>query len=309
VKKSKNQPHGVSDDTLASYQQQCDAIGKDWQTLRGLIDAYPKAGAEKDRLEDELLSVKSRLSCDYTVLTHWRKGGYGLSAGINKMLSGATNLATLAETAGSPESRVNQTWREVQSSLKKINETIRGARSQLSRGKEAHLPEELLVHNTQRPFPIKKVLKTAGIVIAVVLALGTLYIMRNFLGFWAPGAGEGLVVDEAMSDEAKIQSVFYAMNEAFRRDDVDMFMTLIAKDFKDDDGNKKTALRVALQAYHEQGLFKTVTADWSRMELLDKDGYLYARPIYIRTAEDDLTIHLGFKNYGGKLLIATGSGT
>lgn len=305
--KKKNKAQGVSGEALASYQQQCAAIAQDWARLRAIIDAGSRPDADKGQLESELIALKSRLACDYPLLTQWRKGGYGLSTGINKMLAGITSLSSLVDSGRNPESRVNRTWRDVQTSLQKVSETLRAAQSQLAKGKPAFLPDDLINEVTHRRFPVKKILKIAGISVAVIMVLAAVYVMRNFLGFWAPGAGDGIIVDASMSAEDKIRSVLVIMSEAFKQDDVDMFMTVIANDFKDEEGNGKTALRVALQAYHEKGDYKKVTVDWSGMELLDKDGFLYARPIKIRTDDGELTIHLGFKEYGGKLLVATGS--
>ncbi len=309
VSTSKKSSQGVSPEALDYYQKQCEAIAHDWARLRNMIDGFSQPGADKEKLEWELIALKSRLACDYPVLTEWRKGGYGLSAGVNKMLTGATNLATLADSGGNPESRVNRNWRDVQTALVRVQETLQKVKQTLSAGKPAFLPDKLIEQTTHRPFPIKKILKIVAATCGILLLAGTFYIMRNFLGFWAPGAGDGIVVDESMSDEDKIRSVLVIMNEAFKQDDVDMFMTVIAKDFEDDEGNGRRALRVGLQAYHEKGLFKSVTVDWSRMSLLDKDGFIYARPIIIHAEGDELSIYLGFKPYRGKLLIASASAT
>jgi len=307
LKKSNSQSRGLTVETLASYQGQCAAIAADWARLREIIDTCASPGVNREQLEWDLIAIKSRLACDYPVLTEWRKGGYGLCAGINKMLSGVTNLGSLADAGGNPESRVNRTWREVQASLHKVAEALRVAQGQMAAGRPAFLPDELICQDTHHPFPVKKVLAGLGLAAAIAVLLAGAYVMRNFLGFWAPGAGEGLVVDASMTDEDKIRSVLTIMGEAFRTDSVDLFMTLIADDFKDEKGNGKTALRIALQAYREKGDFKHVTVDWSRMELLERDGFVYARPIHLTTSDSAFAIHLGFKPYRGKLLIATGS--
>ncbi len=309
MKNSKKHSQGISRETLVTYQKQCDEISRDWARLRAVIDACSKPGVDKEQMEGELIALKSRLSCDYPVLTYWRKGGYGLSAGINRMLANLPDISTLADAAQNPDSRINQTWQEVRSSLQSVSGTLNDAKKQLAKGKEAHLPEELLVHNTHRPFPVKKVLKGLGIATATLLLLTTLYVMRNFLGFWAPGAGDGLVVDASMSTEEKIVSVLLTMNDAFKQDDVDLFMTVFASDFSDEKGNGKTKLRVVLQALHEKGEFNSIRMDWSRMALLEKNGIIYARPIDIRAGDQELTIYLGFKPYRNKLLIATASDT
>jgi hypothetical protein len=294
---------------LNQYQRECAGLAEDWSRLRALVEAFPKEGANKAQLEGEFIALRSRLSCDYTVLTRWRKGGYGLTAGVHKMLASTTTLSDAASNATHPESRFNRTWRDVHSSLTQIATVLQGAQARVQAGKPATLPPDLLEDDSRPPFPIWKVLKITGILVAVVLLAAGAYVLRNFFGFGAPGAGEGIVVDASMSDEDKIRSVLTIMNEAFIQDDVDMFMTLIADDFEDEEGNSKTALRVALQAYHEQGDFGSVRADWSNMELLEKDGYIYARPVVITTVDDEFAIYLGFKPYRGKLLIATATST
>lgn len=307
AKQSKKQAQGVSPEALANYQRQCQAIASDWQRLHALARAYHQPEVNKEQLEWDLIAIKSRLSCDYDVLTRWRKGGYGLTGGVNKMLANTANLASIADAAPNPESRFNQTWKEVHGALQKVGGALQAAQAQYQRGKPAVLPAELLEQDLRRPFPVKKIFKWAGVVMAVLLFAGGMYVMRNFFGFWAPGAGAGIVVNDAMSDEDKIESVLVIMNEAFVQDDVDMFMTVVADDFRDDEGNGKTALRVFMQAYHEQGDFKAVRVDWSQMKLSEEDGYIFARPIMITTVDDNFSIHLGFKSYGGKLLIATGT--
>ena len=169
------------------------------------------------------------------------------------------------------------------------------------------LPPELLVHATHVPFPIRKLLKVLGTIAAVLLVAGTLYVMRNFLGFWAPEAGAGLAV-EGMTEAEQIEAVLVTMNEAFKNNDVDQFMTVIADDFQDEEGNGKTKLRVALQAFKETGELARASVNWSRMTITERDGLIDVRPVYIVAPDGELTIFLGFKPYrGGKLLIATGS--
>ncbi len=307
MSKAKKKAHGVSEEELNSYQQQCAAIAQDWTRLQELMGSYHQPGANKEALEWELIALKGRLACDYPVLTQWRKGGFGLSAGINKMLTTATNLSSMADSAPNAESRVNRTWREVQTSLKQVHQVLSDARAQLERGKEAALPEALFEAHTTRTIPWKKIARGMAIVAGVLLLVLTLYVMRNFLGFWAPEAGEGIIVDESMSDEDKINSVLVILNESFKRGDVDMFMTVFADDFKDDEGNGKTAMRIFMQAYHEKGDFEQVSMNWSDMRIVEEDGYIYARPIRVQVPDDEITIHLGFKPYRGKLLIATGT--
>ncbi|MBL7649229.1 MAG: hypothetical protein JNK74_23875 [Candidatus Hydrogenedentes bacterium] len=301
------QQQGIAPDVIASYKAQCAALSEDWQRVHALLDAYHAFGADRESLELEYMALRSKLSCDYPVLSYWRKGGFGLSAEINRTLALGSSLASLSESSGASCGTVQKHWQAAWTALRKVMDVLQGAERQIAEGKPAELPPELLVHATHVPFPIRKVLKVLGTVAAVLLVAGTLYVMRNFLGFWAPGAGAGLAV-EGMTNAEQIEAVLVTMNEAFKNNDVDRFMTVIADDFQDEEGNGKTKLRVALQAFKEAGELARASVNWSRMTITERDGLIDVRPVYIEAPDGELTIFLGFKSYrGGKLLIATGS--
>jgi len=301
------QQQGVSPEDLTSYQEQCAAVSRDWQQLAQLIENYSAPEADRKRLEDDFVGLRCTLSCDYPILTYWRKGGYGLSAGIQRMMDGAPTLETLSDPSGTARGKVQEQWQTVWDALEKINGALKSAQQAIQNGKEPQLPRELLRHDIHVPFPIKRVLKFLGLAALVLVSLATLYFMRNFLGFWAPGAGDGLAVTDEMTNEQKIEVALITMSRAFQQNDVDLFMTVVADDFRDEEGNGKRALRVALQAYRETGEFGSVSMDWSRMRITERDGILQASPVYIVAPDGRLTIFLGFRDYRGKLLIATGS--
>lgn len=301
------QQYGIQSDVIASYLAQCTDLSHDWERIHKLLEAYQAPGADREGLELEYMALRSKLSCDYPILSYWRKGGFGLSAEINQTLAIGSNLASLSEAAASPGGTVQTHWQAAWSSLRKVVDILKGAERQIAEGKPAELPPQLLVHSTHVPFPIRKVLKAVGTVAAVLLIASTLYFMRNFLGFWAPEAGAGLAVD-GMTEAEQIEAVLVTMNEAFKNNDVDRFMTVIADDFKDEKGNGKTKLRVALQAFKETGELARASVNWNRMAISERDGLIDVRPVYIVVPDGELTIFLGFKSYrGGKLLIATGS--
>ena len=301
------QQQGISSDVIASYRSQCAVLSQDWQRVHELLDAYHAPDADRESLELEYMALRSKLSCDYPILSYWRKGGFGLSAGINQTLALGSSLASLSESSGASCGTVQRHWQAAWTSLRKVMEVLQGAERQIAEGKPAELPPQLLVHSTHVPFPLRKVLKVLGSIAAVLLIAGTVYVMRNFLGFWAPEAGAGLAV-EGMTDAEQIEGVLVTMNEAFKNNDVDQFMTLIADDFKDEKGNGKTALRVALQAFKESGELEKASVNWSRMAIQEREGLIDVRPVYIVAPDGEIVIYLGFKPYrGGKLLIATGS--
>ncbi|MBX3177224.1 MAG: hypothetical protein KF886_07690 [Candidatus Hydrogenedentes bacterium] len=301
---AKRHGQGVTEEQLASYEQQCAALGEVWRRLGALLQAAQSSGGGRESLEAEYLAIRSALACDFPILTYWRQGGYGLTAGINRLTAGAPTLEDLAGSG-----RAAEGWRGVRQSLDRIEAALLEARRALAAGRPAALPPELIQHDTPVAFPVRRILRAAGIVAAVLLALGTAYFLRNFLGVWAPGAGEGLAVTEGMSDEEQIDAVLRTMSRAFEENSVDLFMTLIANDFRDEKGNGRRALRVALQAVKESGVFGQVRLDTSRMRITPRGDVLDVRPLYIETPDDRITIHVGFRPYRGKLLIATGSST
>ena len=118
------------------------------------------------------------------------------------------------------------------------------------------------------------------------------------------------VIGNAFDDPAGIsgRAGIGEASAAVGLNDVDQFMTVIADDFQDEEGNGKTKLRVALQAFKETGELAGASVNWSRMAITERDGLIDVRPVYIMAPDGEITIFLGFKSYrGGKLLIATGS--
>ena len=111
------QLQGVAPEILASYDQQCAALKRDWLRLGSLIEEFSAPNADLDALEREFLTLRSTFACDYPILSYWRKGGYGLTAGINRMMAGAPALSGLVESAVSADNPTRQQWRAVWTSI------------------------------------------------------------------------------------------------------------------------------------------------------------------------------------------------
>jgi hypothetical protein len=173
------------------------------------------------------------------------------------------------------------------------------------------IADNFFVPPHERPINWKKIIVRGTALCTVLMILGGAWVARNFFGIGAPEAGAGIVEMASMEDREKVVTILAVMNESFVRGDLDMFMTTIASDFSDDAGNGRRALRAVLQTFHTAGNFQQAWVDWSRTEIVKTGEWLYASPVVIRShveGEDDLFIRLGFKDYRGRWLIASGEG-
>ncbi len=288
----------------------CRALQADWRRVHALMDAYIHPQADKRRLEEELLELKSKIACEYPTLPSWFGGRDEVAVALERILDGHSTLASLADGRWS-NGRTHKEWRSVDESIGEIRSRLTLARADLARGKDVALPQGIVVQSPRRPFPVKKVLIRLSALFLIVIAVATVYFLRNFVGVGAPEAGAGIEVSATLEDEKQAEAVLAVMNESFVRGDVDMFMTTIANDFTDDEGNGRRALRIVLQAYHTKGDFKFARVIWSRAEFTRQDEWIYANPVIIQAnveGERDLYIKMGFKQVGGKWLISSAGG-
>lgn len=295
---------------IDAYDSQFTAFQADWRRLYALAQDFSRPGADRRALEMELIQLKAKISCDYPTLPRWFGGRDECSDGIGRILTSGTTLESLAQGVRDG-GRICRDWLAVDQSLGSVRQNLGTAREQLQRGKSVNIADNFFVPPHQRPINWRKILVRCAVVGAVLLLSGSAWVARNFLGVGAPEAGDGIVETASMADQEKVVTILAVMNESFVLGDVDRFMTVIANDFSDDAGNGRRALRAVLQAYHTSGSFQQAWVDWSRTEVVKSGEWLYASPVVIKTRvaeEEDLYIRLGFKEYRGRWLIASGEG-
>jgi hypothetical protein len=295
---------------IDDYESQFTAFQADWRRLYELAEAYSRPGVDQRALEVELIQLKGKISCNYPTLPRWFGGRDECSNGIGRILTNGASLEGFAE--GVREGgRICRDWLAVDQSLGNVRQQLAGAREQIRRGKPVSIADNFFVPPHERPINWKKIIVRGTALCTVLMILGGAWVARNFFGIGAPEAGAGIVEMASMEDREKVVTILAVMNESFVRGDLDMFMTTIASDFSDDAGNGRRALRAVLQTFHTAGNFQQAWVDWSRTEIVKTGEWLYASPVVIRShveGEDDLFIRLGFKDYRGRWLIASGEG-
>lgn len=295
---------------IDNYESQFSAFQADWRRLYNLAQAFSHPGADRSALEVELIQLKGKISCDYPTLPRWFGGRDECSSGIGRILSNGATLESLA--SGVREGgRICRDWLAVDQSLGNVREGLGKAREQIRSGKSVSITDDFFVPPHRRPVNWRKILIRSTVFCLLVVLFGGVWIARNVFGIGAPEAGAGIVEMASMEDQEKVVTILAVMNESFVQGDLDRFMTTIANDFRDDAGNGRRALRAVLQAYHTSGNFQQAWVDWSRTEIVRQDDWLYASPVVIRSHADgveDLFIRLGFKEYRGRWLIASGEG-
>lgn len=295
---------------IDTYESQFAAFQADWRRMYAIVQAWSQPGADRQALDVELIQLKSKISCDYPTLPRWFGGRDEMSSGIGRFLQGGVTLESLAQGMQSG-GRLCREWLAVDESIGGVRQELGAARALIRQGKSVNIADDFFVPPHRRRINWKRILVRGAIVCGLLFFFGSAWVARNVFGVGAPEAGAGIVETASMVDHEKIVTILSVMNEAFVRGDVDMFMTTIANDFSDDAGNGRRALRAVLQAYHASGSFQQAWVDWSRTEVVKQGEWLFASPVVIRTKaekEEDLFIRLGFKEYRGRWLIASGEG-
>lgn len=302
-------PHASRQD-IDRYTKQFNAFRADWRRMYELVQESLRPGADRRALESELIQLRSKLSCDYPTLPRWFGGRDELSSGLGRILSDGTSLEALAGGIRG-RGRLGRDWQAVDGNLNTVCGELARAKDLLQRGKSGAIVDNFFTPPGQRRLPIKKYLTRAAVMCGVAFAAGLVYFMRAFLGFWAPEAGAGIEVNASLEDAAIVDAILEVATQACVRGDVDMFMTAIARDFRDDEGNGRRALRVIVQAYHTAGRMKHAWFDWKRTRVTRQDEWIYATPVLIRSdleGESVITLRVGFKQYGDRWLIAYAEG-
>ena len=302
-------PH-PSQEEIEKYTKQFNAFRADWRRLYELAQASLRPGADRGALETDLIQLRSKLSCSYPTLPRWFGGRDEITKGLNRLLSDGTSLEALSSGIQSG-GRVGRDWAAVDTTVGAVCTELGRARLQMQNGKGGDVVDDFFIPPGRRRMPLKKILKRVAVFCSIVALIGTVYFMRSFLGYWAPDAGEGIEVNASLEDEEKVNSILSVMTHACATADVDMFMTAIARDFEDDEGNGRRALRVIVQAYNTAGRMEHAWFDWKRTRVTRKEEWIYATPVLIRSDledEDVITLRIGFKQYGDRWLAAYAEG-
>ena len=301
---------GHDDDALEKQRSQCRAFQGDWRQLQKLLAAYLHPSADRRNLELELLRLRSKISCEYPTLPSWFGGRDEVSEALDRVLNGNSTLAALT-LGGWNGGRTTRDLRAVDDSINEIRGKLSLARARKEPGEAIDLAHGFAVLNGRRRIPFKKIFRNLAIVASLCLLVATAYFLRTFVGVGAPPPGAGIEIPVTLEDEEQVTALIMIMDAACTQGDVDRFMTTIASDFSDDEGNGRRALRIVLQAYHSREQFQAARVIWSRATFTRVDDWIYANPVIFEPnieGEEKLYMRLGFKQHGGKWLISSAEG-
>lgn len=298
--------HGVEviDEFLAKNRE----FLADWLRFNQLIVAYPNANSNKAQLEHHFLQVKSKLARDQQVIRHRLGSDCKFSPDIVNIISSATTLSAIFQQSEVAVRKLQSEWHRAYITVNETIGNLEDKRRRAEQGERVSVGGLLVQTKVRKPFPWRKVLLATAATTLIVLAGGTVYVMRHFLGFWAPGAGEGIVVAKTMTDEEKIHVLVGTLQKAIENGDVDTILSAFSDSYSDAAGRGKTEARAFLQAYRIQGGFEGAKLDISAMKIQIDGDRAVVGPIHFIGPRDQGTFVSGVQREGERWLIYSGTG-
>jgi len=301
----KPQVHGI--EVLDGYIARNREFMDDWLKFNQVLSAYTTPGINKLQLETHFLQLKSKLARDHRVLTDRLGPDCKFSADVINIVSGATSLESIHSQSEVAVKKLQNEWHR---SFISVNETLGNLEDKHKRamaGERVMVGGLFIQNKIKKPLPWKKILLYAGGVAAVLLLVFSVYFMRNFLGFWAPKAGEGIEVTAEMTEEERILAMIQIMKEATESGDIDKMMTAFADSFSFEGGGK-TEVRAMLQAYQLAGGFEGSKLDTSGAEIVIDGNKGRFAPVEFIGPNDQVTLTVVGEKVGDQWLITSMGG-
>lgn len=280
----------------------------DWMKFSQVISTYPAPGANKAILETQFLQLKSKLAREMPVLKERLGPDCQFGPEIVNVISGTTSLDAIYAQSDVAVKKLMTEWHRA---FINVNETLGDVEDKRRRavlGERVMLGGQVVQLRVRKPLPWREIFLYGGIAAAIVTLVAGLYIMRNFLGFWAPGEGEGIVVADTMTDEQRMRVTMDAMQKAVDAKDLDAFMSIFADDYYDGEERTKTALRAMLQAYITARGFADLQFDMSEAEPAFEGDKGLLSPVYVTAEGNRYTLYVSGKKVDGRWLITSLSG-
>lgn len=297
----------VERERIQNYLRQCDALTTDWRKLRELVVSYPgDLEARKDH-DMSLIDVKGRISCDYPIVQAWRSGEYAIGSDIHAVVADLSDLQEVAARKNGAAKAFQERWNRVNGKLDAAHVVLAETDEKLAKGEAVHIPKTFQKATRRVEIPWKKILIYGSAVSALLFVAGTLYFLRAFLGFWAPGEGEGMDFAADMKPQEQVHAAINLMQEAMVANDLDKFMTVFADDFATDGDEGKRELRALLQTVRTAGEFDKAKIISSEASLAYKDTGILIGPLRTEAKDFSIKFELLFSLRGGKYLAVYGA--
>lgn len=280
----------------------------DWMRFSQVIGAYPNAAANRPQLEMQFLQLKSKLARELPVLRERLGPDCGFGPEIVNVISGTTSLDAIYAQSEVAVKKLMTEWHRAFINVNETVGTVEDKRRRAELGERVMLGDQVIKLRVRKPLPWREIFIYGGATLAVLGVFGGLYFMRNFLGFWAPGAGEGLSVTETMTDEQRMTVTMEAMQGALEKQDLDAFMSIFHDDYLDSGNRSKTMLRALIQTYVAANGFADLKMDLSEAKPVFEGETGLLSPVYITAEGKRFTLYVTGRKQDGRWLITNLSG-
>lgn len=280
----------------------------DWLRFNQVISAYPAPNANKPALETQFLQLKSKLARELPVLKDRLGPDCRFGTEVVNLVGGATSLSAIYAQSEVAVKKLGGEWHRAFININESVGEIEDKRRRAEMGERVMIGGLVVLNRVRKPLPWREILIYGGAVSAVIAVAAGLYILRNSLGFWAPGQGEGIVVADTMTDEQRIGVTMQAMQTALAQKDLDAFMSIFADDYLDGDQRSKTMLRAMIHAYVTARGFEDLKLDMNEAKPMFEGESGMLSPIYITAEGKRYTLSVTGRKVDGRWLITSLSG-
>jgi hypothetical protein len=165
----------VSQDELSALHSQCTALHEDWQRFYQLAAAPPPSDPSQHHLA--FIQLQSRLSCDYPILSRWRKSDLGIASHIGKLVAEAGTLETFSDQLRAGGGPLVQEWQSVNDAIGRVQTALSEALQRARNGKPARLPKEIAPPVAREPWNFAPAIKAARMGAVVLIGGGILFVL------------------------------------------------------------------------------------------------------------------------------------
>jgi len=275
----------------------------DWLKLNQIVSAYPQPNAQKHQMETWFLQAKSKLARTIPVLTERLGPDCHYATEVLNLIGGLTSLESLYAQSEVAVKKTLTEWHRTYIAINECLGELEEKRRRVMQGERVMIGVHPVHLRVRKPLPWREIVIYGGGMAALIAVVAGLYVMRNFLGFWAPGQGAGIEVSSGMTAEQRLNTTVDAMRNAFDTQNIDQLMAAFADDFLDAQNRSKTELRALIQTYTTARGLGAITLDLSHATPRVEEGIAYLSPVYITAEGQTFTVRVRGKEVDGKFLI------
>lgn len=280
----------------------------DWMKFSQVIGAYPGPNANKALLETHFLQLKSKLARELPVLKERLGPDYQLGPEIINIIGGTTSLDAVFAQSEVAVKKLMTEWHRAFISINESVGDIEDKRRRAELGERIMIGGQLVKVRVSKPLPWREILIYGGSAAALIAIIGGAWFARNFLGVWAPGAGEGIQVTDTMTDEQRMHVTMESMQKALDNKDLDAFMSIFSDEYLDGDQRSKTMLRALIQTYVTARGFGDLKLDLAEAKPTFEGESGLLSPVYVTAEGKKYTLYVTGKKTDGRWLITNLSG-